>query len=283
MKLMPTRLHRAVSTKTLKLKQERPTITFGLGIASGAVGVVMACRATLKVAPVLEEFHEDVAKVKAEMEDPKDLAYAYWRGSLQVAKLYAPSAAVLTLSVASLTGSHIEMRRRNAVLAAAYSTALTAMEHYRERIAEELGVEKERELYLGVTEQDIELEDGTKVKGAKTCAGAVSPYSFIFDEYSKMWRKGDGDNRDFLMIAEGYFNDLLRANGYVFLNDVLKHLGIDATPEGQIVGWVWNSIDGDNHVDFGLYEVYNERFLKGWEPSVMLDFNVDGPILEILG
>lgn len=282
MNIMPVRLSRAVGTKTLKLKQQSPTLFFGLGVASVGAGVVMACRATLKVAPVIEEFQEDVEKVKAEMEDPKDLVYAYWRGSLSIAKLYAPSAAVLALGVGSLTGSHVAMRRRNAVLSAAYATAFTALEDYRKKVREEMGEEAERDLYLGVKEQDIETEEG-KLKKAKIIEGGVSEYSFLFDEYSKMWRKGDGDNRDFLMIAEQYYNDLLRVRGHVFLNEILNHIGIDAVPAGQIVGWVYNSVDGDNHIDFGIYDVHNADFLKGWERSVILDFNVDGPILEILG
>lgn len=282
MNIMPARLTRALGTKSLQLKQERPTIFFGIGIAAGAAGVVMACRATLKAAPVIEEFQEDVAKVKEEMNDPKDLVYAYWRGSLQIAKLYAPAAGVLTLSVASLTGSHIEMRRRNAVLSAAYASLFTAFEKYRERVQAEIGEDEERALYNNITVRDIEDADGETHKNQPVLEGGRSPYSFLFDEYSKMWRKGDGDNRDFLMVAEQYFNDLLRVRGHVFLNEILNHLGIDPVPAGQIVGWRWNSEVGDNHIDFGLYEVWNADFLRGWERSVMLDFNVDGSILEAI-
>lgn len=279
---LPESLTRSAHTKLLRIKQERPSITFAVGLGAGAVGVVMACRATLKAAPVIEEFQDDVKSVKETSEDPKDLVYAYWRGSLQLAKLYAPSAAVLTLSAASLTGSHIEMRRRNAVLSAAYATAFTALEKYRDAVREKIGEEDESALYNGIVVRDVEDQEGVLHKDQPVCEGAVSPYSFIFDEYSKMWRKGDGDNRDFLMIAEQYFNDLLRARGHVFLNEVLSHLGIDPVPQGQLVGWRWNSEVGDNHIDFGMYEVWNANFLKGYERSVMLDFNVDGPILDAL-
>lgn len=282
MKLIPAKINRGLHTKILNLKQQSPTLFFGLGVVGVAAGTVMACQATLKAAPVIEEFQEDVAKVKAEMEDPKDLVYAYWRGSLQIGKLYAPAAGVLTISIASLTGSHIQMRRRNAVLSAAYGTLFTAFERYRETIQEELGEERERDLYLGVEKRTIEDSDGEKQKDVNVLEGATSEYSFLFDEFSKMYRKGDSDNRDFLMVAESYFNDLLRMRGYVFLNEVLNHLGIEPVPSGQIVGWVWETVEGDQHIDFGLYEVYNANFLKGWERSVMLDFNVDGPILEAL-
>lgn len=279
MKFMPERLSRAVGTKALQIKQESPTLFFGLGVVGVGAATVMACRATLKAQSVLEEFQEDVTKVKAEMEDPKDLAYAYWRGSLELGKLYAPSAAVMTISIASLTGSHIQMRRRNAVLSAAYGTLFTAFDKYRDRVRAELGDEQERDIYLGVENHTLEDADGEVHKDVKAKTTTGSPYSFVFDEYSKMWRKGDGDNRDFLMITEQYFNDLLRMRGHVFLNEILSHVGIDIVPEGQIVGWIWQG-DGDNHVDFGLYEVWNAGFLKGWERSVILDFNVDGPILE---
>lgn len=288
MKFMPDAVSRFTGTKILQVKKESPTIFFGIGIAAGAAGVVLACRATLKAQPVIDEWQEEVAEVSAasrSFDHPtvteKDVAYVYLKGGAKVAKLYLPSAALLSVSVASLTGSHIQQRRRNAVLQAAYASLFTTLMRYRERVENELGEDKERDLYLNIDpKHQYEDEHGKPQKGP-ALVGAKSEYSFLFDEYSQMWRKGDGDNKDFLLIAERYFNDILKARGHVFLNEVLTHLGIDITPAGQIVGWVWQG-DGDNYIDFGLYDVSSQGFMRGWERSVMLDFNVDGPILELI-
>lgn len=59
-------------------------------------------------------------------------------------------------------------------------------------------------------------------------------------------------------------------------------LGIARTNAGQVVGWIYcekNPV-GDNYVDFGIYNLQNEGFVNGNERSILLDFNVDGIILD---
>ena len=63
------------------------------------------------------------------------------------------------------------------------------------------------------------------------------------------------------------------------LNDAYDKLGLDRTVPGAVVGWVWDG-EGDNMIDFGLYNPVNERFLSGHEQAVWLDFNVDGVVYE---
>ena len=50
-----------------------------------------------------------------------------------------------------------------------------------------------------------------------------------------------------------------------------------------MVGWI-DGGDGDNYVSFGIYDIHavnNRReFINGYEPSIILDFNVDGVIWD---
>ena len=64
-------------------------------------------------------------------------------------------------------------------------------------------------------------------------------------------------------------------------------LGIEETRAGQVVGWVYDEKNpvGDNFVDFGIYDLYNEKardFVNGRERSILLDFNIDGNILDLM-
>lgn len=82
-------------------------------------------------------------------------------------------------------------------------------------------------------------------------------------------------------------NDLLRSRGHVFLNEVYDCLGIPRTKAGQIVGWVYSKDNpvGDNYIDFGIYDVYKPAiadFVNGYERSILLDFNPDGNIWELI-
>ena len=53
------------------------------------------------------------------------------------------------------------------------------------------------------------------------------------------------------------------------------------------MGWYYdeNKPHGDNFVDFHIYDINSEaaqRFVNGYEKSIWLDFNVDGPILDLI-
>lgn len=110
----------------------------------------------------------------------------------------------------------------------------------------------------------------------------VSLYAYWFDETCAAWTKDAESNKFFLINQQAYANEKLKANGYLFLNDVLDMLGIPRTKVGQVVGWIYDkdNTSGDNFVDFGLYAPHNTNFVNGYEKSVLLNFNVDGDILD---
>jgi len=84
---------------------------------------------------------------------------------------------------------------------------------------------------------------------------------------------------------QSYMNDKLHARGHLFLNEVYDALGMDRSKAGNVVGWVVRKEGGDNYVDFGQYNSDNPRardFVNGRVPAILLDFNVDGPILDLI-
>ena len=105
-----------------------------------------------------------------------------------------------------------------------------------------------------------------------------------FDENATGWTKNQEINHVFLCQQERYANEKLRAQGYLFLNDVYDMLGFKRTARGQVLGWIYNKHNpvGDNYVDFGLNEPRNRGFVNGYKKSILLDFNVDGDILWYL-
>ena len=112
---------------------------------------------------------------------------------------------------------------------------------------------------------------------------SYSQYARYFAETSPNWTKDSEMNLFFLIRVQDYANEKLKSRGYLFLNEVYDMLGIPRTKAGQIVGWVYkeNNTDGDNYVDFGIYRTEkNAKFINGFENSILLDFNVDGPIID---
>lgn len=286
---------RAVNRRVLIAKKQSPHIFFAGGMIGMVASTVLACRATLKLSGTLDEINKDINDFKnlrmdIDVEDAgfyepeqynKDMFYVHVKAAYKITKLYAPSVGLGIVSIAALSGSHVQLTKRNTALMAAYATVQAAFTEYRERIRQELGQEKELDLYHGAKPLEIEGEDG-KPRTVKTLdPNKLSPYSRIFDEYTEKWQKDPDLNKIFLECTQSYLNEKLKIRGHVFLNEAYELLGFDHSRAGAVVGWVIGE-GGDNYIDFGMYEAYNTPFVNGWERSVVLDFNVDGVIFDLI-
>ena len=291
-----------------KIKKASPEIMVVAGVVGVVTSTVMACKATTKVNDILEETRKQVDDVHNVLDSDvisedeynnddakKDLAIIYTQTGVKLIKLYAPSVIVGALSITGILASHKILKKRNVALTAAYATIDRSFKEYRGRVVERFGKELDRELRYNIKAQEIEEKtvdkDGNETIEKKTISvvdpNMYSDYARIFDNGSMGWTKDPEYNLMFLKLQQNQANDRLRAQGYLFLNDVYDMLGIPRTKAGQIVGWVYDEDNpvGDNFVDFGIYDIYNEKacdFVNGRERSIVLDFNVDGNILDMI-
>ena len=291
-----------------KIKKASPEIMVVAGVVGVVTSTVMACKATTKVNDILEETRKQVDDVHNVLDSDvitekeynnddakKDLAIIYTQAGVKLIKLYAPSVIVGALSITGILASHKILKKRNVALTAAYATIDRSFKEYRGRVVERFGKELDRELRYNIKAQEIEEKtvdkDGNETIEKKTISvvdpNMYSDYARIFDNGSMGWTKDPEYNLMFLKLQQNQANDRLRAQGYLFLNDVYDMLGIPRTKAGQIVGWVYDEENpvGDNFVDFGIYDIYNEKacdFVNGRERSIVLDFNVDGNILDMI-
>lgn len=111
-----------------------------------------------------------------------------------------------------------------------------------------------------------------------------SQYAKVFDDGCVRWTKEPEYNLTFLKNMQDYCNGLLITKGHLFLNEVYDKLGIPRTKAGDVVGWIYNekSPIGDNFVDFGIRNERNNDFVNGYTSDCILDFNVDGNILDYI-
>lgn len=290
MKFIPEAVTQHFGRTLLQAQKHSPRVLFVAGVAGVVTSTVLACRATLKMDEVLDSIEHDISSVKA-LKNPdneivdsyddrhynRDLAYVYFKSGYRIVRLYGPAVVIGSASIAALTSSHIMLSRRNASLTAAYAAVSKGFDEYRARVRHELGEEKELDLYRGVTEvEDPKTKEIKKVVDPNK----LSPYSVIFDESNPNFQKNAEINKVFLLAQQNYLNNLLHARGHVFLNEVLYELGFEHTTAGAVVGWLSPNKDGDNYIDFGLFDAYNSRFVNGDERSIILDFNVDGVIYD---
>lgn len=303
-------LSRKFGKTGLKLKKHSPEILVGVGIVGVVSSTIMACKATTKLDEVLAEPKDKIEKIHELMENPdmvpdgkeyteedgkKDLTIMYTQSAIKVIRLYAPAVALGTLSIAAILGGHHILRKRNVALAAAYATIDKSFKDYRGRVIERFGAELEKELKYNIKAAEVEetvVDEKGKEKKVKNTVNVADPnvyseYSKFFDESCPGFTKDPEYNLMFLKDQQRYANDLLKSKGYLFLNDVYEMLGIPRTQAGQIVGWIYDEKNpiGDNFVDFGIYDLHKEAnrdFVNGYERVILLDFNVDGDILDMI-
>jgi hypothetical protein len=290
-----------------QVQKHSPEILMGVGVVGVVTSTVMACKATMKLNDILEESKETRDKIKEVENNPKyedkyspedakkDLTINYVQTGMKVAKLYAPAVLLGGASLGCLLASNDILRKRNAALSAAYMTVDKSFKEYRNRVTERFGEEVEKEIRYGIKAEQLETtvvdEDGnetTVTDIVKTMdPNLYSDYARFFDAASPYWQNDPEYNLMFLKAQQQYANDLLRAKGRLFLNDVYDMLGIEKTKAGQVVGWVYDreNPNGDNFVDFGIYDMSKERvraFVNGYETNILLDFNVDGNIWDLM-
>lgn len=285
--ILPAGVSRQIAKAALKTRKNSPHIFFGAGLGGAAVATVMACKATLKAEPMLDLIQEELKATRergpyaSQKEETKAVARVYVRGAGQIGKVYGPSIIVGTLAVAALTGSHVQLTRRNTALMGTLAATMQAFNEYRSRVREVLGDEGEKDLFNGTESQTIKHADGTKELVKVRVRPGLSPYAKQFDRTNHKWQKNSEMNRAFIQIQQDIANHDLNSRGYVFLNDVYEALGFERTKAGQHVGWVRNG-EGDGYIDFGLQEIHNAGLVDGTGKEAWLDFNVDGVIENLL-
>lgn len=289
------------------IKKHSPEILVVTGIVGMVTSAVLACKASTKVNAILEEAKETVDAIHRIAENNESGEYSkedtsraltitYTKTGLELAKLYAPAVTIGAVSITSILVGHNILNKRNVALAAAYATVDTGFKEYRNRVIERFGKELDRELRYDIKSKEIDEtvvgEDGTETTIKKTIEVVDDPntysiYSRVYDDGCKGWTKDPEYNYIFLKQTQNYANDKLKAQGYLFLNEVYDMLGIPRSKAGQVVGWVYDEKNpiGDNYVDFGIYDIYRERvraFVNGYERTIILDFNVDGNVWELM-
>lgn len=301
----------AIGRGGLVLKKYSPEILTAAGVIGTVGSTVLACKATLKVEDILDEakkksnlinaVHNGEIEVDAEYTDKdysKDLIVNRTQTAVKLIKLYGPAITLGALSITAILGGQHILRKRNVAVMAAYKLCEESFNNYRSRVKDELGEEKDRQFYYGMTEETVKDKVKSKDGKTKTVTKKVekapdhlySQYARFFDEANINWDKSPEQNMYFLKMVQNQMNDKLKARGHVFLNEVYDALGFDRSEAGQLVGWVWDKDNtameaGDGYIDFGIFDGndYAKRaFVNGDERSILLDFNIDGMIYDLI-
>lgn len=304
------------------VKKHSPEILMGLGIAGMVTSTVLACRATLKAKPVIEEKKRRIKELDAISDHDKEVfgitdediandktAYTMQAG-LKVIGLYLPAVTVGVLGITCLIGGNKIHNKREASLAASYAALDQMFKKYRAHAIEKYGADADKELRFDTKTVEIKDENGEK----KNITVIDSPlpdddYSMFFDEGSPFWEKNFSYNQTRLLNTQALWNRTIRDRarynfygiGFVTLVEIYVDLGITMSPaqmkRWKDIGWCIDINDPEynqktNYIDFGLGDViYTPKragsincadITPGYDPVFLIQPNVQGNIYTMM-
>ena len=288
-----------------------PEILLGTSIASGIGATVCGCIATKKMEAInakhrdiLDTFHRGTNdKDKETPEYKRTITKEYGRYWLDVAKAWAPCVCLTLASGTAALASFKIINGRLVMAETAFAGVSKMFEQYRDNVIEDQGYEKD-EYYAnnGALKKKQELIEKGKYK-EKDVPVSKDPdvkcndlkrvddiFHYYFNEDTvdfKRYSRNPFYNMTILCSAQTRFDNDLRNNGVVFLDEVYQYLGLDMKTlmaeraAGRTYGWVLDcytedGMPNDQHVLFGIYD-YNDTqhrlFRAGQIQDVMLHFN----------
>lgn len=299
-----------LETAKLMWKTHNHQICLVTGLTLMTAGAVYGCVQATKLQPIisewkkkrddLTEFHkadDEAAKEIKEKEGWTDEKYNmtkigyFCHEALEIgAKFAIPAVIFATGMTLTCFGFHLLAGKYTAAVTVANGLQL-ALNSYRKRWQDKVGVEEEQKVWYGVEEVDV-LNDKGKPTGEKAIA-SVNPtedaFSDIFDSISCYWTGNRNQDLNFLRSVEETCTSQLIMNGHLFLNEVRKMLDLPLRKSGHNAGWLlkdfedelnsgkkkWEgpSEDRMHMVDFGIFDPINARWLNNAEEAVALRFN----------
>lgn len=294
-------------------KNHSPEICQVAGGALVIFGVVMACKATLKLrtAAAVTEIELDTIHAtdfESEREKGKQLAKAYARTGWRFSKLYGPAVAATGTGIFLLCYSSKILQDRYSGMAAAYTMVSNAFNDYRSRVVGSYGKEVDEELRYGIKKETvkrrIEGEDG-KTKTIKDTVDVLENADFSKDDLVFLIGPTLPDGRmdplysedrlymvRMLQLVEESLTEKLQARsrdrtkkGVVFLNEVYDELCRPRTQAGQVLGYVYDPDSKDTSANFislgirDIHKIETQEFMDGDRDNVIIELNMPVPVI----
>lgn len=270
-----------------KIKKNSPEILLVTGLVEGAVGTVLACKATLKAKKIKDEqYLEEDASQRDKIAN-----------AIDICKPYILPTAFMAVSATSICAGHGIMKKRYKGLLTAYTSLTAAFMEYRERVKKEIGEEREEELYYGTEKENVSVKITQKDGKERTVnkkvdvrkQNGLSVYAQKFDPKVCLEVDNPLYVDAYLQRVENNLNDMFMtqcehySRPVIYLNEVRKELYLDRDDIGQLVGWIYDpeklkNNGGDNFIKLIKKEIYVENENGEKVKEIWIDYNVDGVV-----
>lgn len=212
-------LNKLIKTVRASMKKNSSQILTGIGIAGMVTTAVMTAKATPKALQLIEE-------KKAEKNDnltPVETVKAAWT-------CYIPAAIIGGMSIACLIGASSVNVRRNTALATAYALSESTLKEYQEKVIEEIGEKKEREVRDKIAKDQVDKHPVKQSEVIVTERGNT----LCFEKLSGRYFYSDIEK---LRQAVNELNRQMRYDMYISLNEFYYAIGLEGSEVGDLLGW----------------------------------------------
>ena len=241
-------------------------ILTGVGIVTGIVGTVLACRATLKVASKAEDHKKLIEDTRAncleagmdEKATHKEVMKAYRHIGVDYVRKFWPAVGLLGVGYALIIRAHSIEVAKNEALMSAYIGLEQLFNKYRARVAEQVGDEREQQIY-----KQAKIDQAEENTIGKYAGPFRNGSYLLFNESCRDYQEGCPQANDFVITTiQQELNMKYATFTPVYLNDVMRACGHEEVNGG----WDWVKAKGlTDGIDFKIHDAdFNPEFAKGY-------------------
>lgn len=214
----------------------------------GSIGVIgtaiFASKATLKADKIIKGQNEELTK--------KEIVKKVW-------KEYIPAGLLGLGTILAIVGSNRIQSKQQMALMALYSLSEKTFKNYQEKVIEEIGKGKATKIRDEVMKDTI-LKNPVKPEEIIFTGNGDT---LCYDMPSKRYFYSDIEK---IRHIENNFNERLKTEMCLSLNDLYYELGLEQTKLGDITGWT---------IDHGILDfMFSSQLTDKGDPCLVIDYHL---------
>lgn len=254
----------AIAKTKANAKKHAPEIMVAIGIANMFVSIGLAIDATRKATKTIDIKKEEISK--KENKPVEDITLTKKETIKAVGKYYIPTIVSAGLATTCIIGANRENRKRNAILAGAYTMSEAARKELRQQIVESLGEKKAQMIDDEIAKKKLEA---APVANPTNIVDTGDGTTLCYDEYTDRYFHSSPEK---IHQAINKLNERLLTEHWIPLNDYYYTIGIPIVKDGDDRGW---NLDRDGLISPSFSSILD----KNEHPCLVINFLV-GPRLD---